>query len=330
MRIEVPWATAQYHRCCLSSNEKHNYDRLLEGIRSFQQRIHLAHPILSEEANRLYLSVVLDHPIFYHVSSSFSVEGGGIWLCPDYVMNEETYRKCAVWVRAELKRLSQIGKGLPVDQRLLLLHDRIVRSINYGNENQCGSHTIYGALNRVAVCEGISKLFKVLCDIWRIPSTVVVGRSEQGGVLSLNRYAEEAEINHSWNICCINGRYYNVDPTFDLNLSSGGQARKDYFLRADSMFLGEHKPFRGLTGPLCPEDRSFYVANHLCVRQRRDVERLLCDLQQTGQRSLVFEIEPAVTVDRAIDWVKRSIERFPVHTYTISLNAPMRIIELNY
>lgn len=59
----------------------------------------------------------------------------------------------------------------------------------------------------IGVCEGISKAFKYLCDKVGIKSGIVIG-NVKGEVAA-----------HAWNQICIEGAWYNIDVTFDMNLS---------------------------------------------------------------------------------------------------------------
>jgi hypothetical protein len=83
------------------------------------------------------------------------------------------------------------------------------------------AHTITGPLlakyDHSGVCEGYSKLFKIICDELEAPSTIVIGKS----------YASLQNMDHMWNYVLMNnGEWYLVDCTFDDSSNSN-----EWFLR---------------------------------------------------------------------------------------------------
>ena len=90
---------------------------------------------------------------------------------------------------------------MPEFEREMLLHDRLAKSITY-DLNEKYAHTAYGALvNGRAVCDGYTQAFQYLLQSVGIQSFMVTGTGKGG--------------NHAWNIVRIDGRYYNVDLTWD-------------------------------------------------------------------------------------------------------------------
>ena len=80
------------------------------------------------------------------------------------------------------------------------------------------SHTAYGALfENYAVCDGYSRLVKMMCDDMGIECRIVVGDVNGGG-------------GHAWNLVKVDGQWYHLDVTWD----DGGSDRYAYFLIPDS------------------------------------------------------------------------------------------------
>ena len=77
------------------------------------------------------------------------------------------------------------------------------------------AHTITGPLlakyDHSGVCEGYSKLFKIICDEFEAPAIIVIGKS----------YASLQNMDHMWNYALMkDGEWYLVDCTFDDSANS--------------------------------------------------------------------------------------------------------------
>ncbi len=87
------------------------------------------------------------------------------------------------------------------------------------------SHTAYGALiNGVAVCDGYAKAVKVLANILGIESGIVTS----------------SEMNHAWNYININGKYYNLDVTFNDPVPESNRRRYTYFNKSNDEMSTSH------------------------------------------------------------------------------------------
>lgn len=84
------------------------------------------------------------------------------------------------------------------------------------------SHTAYGALfEKYAVCDGFSRLTKMMCDDVGLDCYIVIGEVIGGG-------------GHAWNLVKIDGQWYHLDTTWN----DGCGDRSQYFLIPDSYFDG--------------------------------------------------------------------------------------------
>lgn len=119
--------------------------------------------------------------------------------------------------------LKGITPSMPEFEREMLLHDRLAKSITY-DLNEKYAHTAYGALvNGRAVCDGYTQAFQYLLQRVGIQSFMVTGTGKGG--------------NHAWNIVRIDGRYYNVDLTWDDQESDTFHA---YFNLTDERIKDDH------------------------------------------------------------------------------------------
>ena len=157
-------------------------------------------------------------------------------------------------VTAEVNRVlaSLDLDGKTTYEKILTVHDWICSNVSYDYENLNDSsyllkHSAYAALmNRTSVCQGYANLFYRMMLELGIDCRYISGMSDNGS--SVGR--------HGWNIVRIDGKYYNIDCTWDSQ--SWGVYWK-YFLDNTSVFTGSHFPeASSVCDPTTPEFAAAY------------------------------------------------------------------------
>ena len=145
----------------------------------------------------------------------------------------------------EEKKLAQavinkiITKGMSEFEKAKAIHDYMVMNIDYDYDDYLAntipndSYNVMGALkNKYAVCAGYAKTFKLLCELAGLECTYVTGTA--GGP-------------HAWNRVKVDGKWYNIDVTWDDPVSTGKAFddhkynRYSYFLISDQLMYKDHK-----------------------------------------------------------------------------------------
>ena len=117
-----------------------------------------------------------------------------------YAGREETALAKQKYDSAADKLIAGITPDMPEFERELILHDRLADHIAYEDGDRV--HDAYGALvDGKAVCDGYTKAFQYLLQRVGIQSFMVTGIGNG--------------VKHAWNIVRIDGKYYNVDLTWD-------------------------------------------------------------------------------------------------------------------
>lgn len=215
-----------------------------------------------------------------------------------------TYRSTAeqeaqvdVAVQTLLDQLDVYGAG--DYEKVCAIYDYICENVKYDNTGLLFGDekvfTAYAALIRkAAVCQGYASLFYRLALELDVDTRVISGTSKQRA--------------HGWNIVRLNGKYYNLDSTWDATCAQNGQLYQ-YFLRCDADFT-EHSrdeaystelfyktypmantnydatalPLRGdLTGDgQVDEDDAIYLLQHVLMPGDFPVEQT-ADLDRNGR-----------------------------------------------
>lgn len=139
-------------------------------------------------------------------------------------------------------------KDLP--ERYRFLHDYICertaydsRSANTVGEAVDPQHTAFGVLvdGVDVLCEGYAETFKILCDAVGLPCMLVIGEGRQG-----DAFAQPMNVNHMWNVVCLDGAWYSVDVAWD----DGEPIRDTYFLDNTYFLEGRSEQDHRPTGDL--------------------------------------------------------------------------------
>ena len=205
----------KFYRNLLSQEEQKLYDILLIGFDCCENSIRL--PKVDERTvQRVFEAVLYDNPHIFYVeglNTQYTILSANTVVYPVYRFNAETIsnHKCAY--RSVVNRIVAYSKTFDDYEKVKLIHDLFCRKIRYDIHHP-NAHTIVGALiDKVAVCEGIAKAAKLLFDDMGINSCVVFGSAKQDNLLVEN---------HAWNKVNINGFWYNLDITFDVECSKCG------------------------------------------------------------------------------------------------------------
>ncbi len=124
-------------------------------------------------------------------------------------------------------------------QKELALHDYVVNNAKYDQRDENGgipddSYNAYGILiDGVGVCQGYADAMYRLLKAAGIENIMVIGQANNGSGL----------IGHAWNIVKIQGKYYNLDSTWDDPVTDNGTNVLShlYFNITDKQLSVDHK-----------------------------------------------------------------------------------------
>lgn len=250
----------------LSDKEKAAYEALYRGISEHKENIALPYDLKGETYSKLYCLVEKQEAGLFYASSSFytaKVVGNARIMYRDNP--EEIEKRIGEMQIAEKKALDTIGSTKSEQELARRIHDYLIRCCTYiTGEGQLYSSTAYGCLvERKANCEGYAKAFGLLASKVGLQSVLITGRTDKGE-------------NHAWNQVNIDGKWYNVDVTWD-DTDVSGDIRKNYFLCSDEEFGITHFADRAYFEPFKCEDNSknYYVSNDLLINSLEKAESVL-------------------------------------------------------
>lgn len=182
-------------------------------------RIPLDVSLDQEGMSRLYEAFLRDHPRFFFMARTYSLEGyqsEGKTVYNTLVLRftmSQDQRKTALTRLDDAVDKFLANRPQTDDDYLAekYIHDRLLKQCTYdevaagaGSNQHESAYSAYGALvEGKAVCEGYAKAMQLLLNQISIPATVVMG------------YALEDGEPHMWNLVEINGKHYYLDPTWN-------------------------------------------------------------------------------------------------------------------
>lgn len=235
----------------LNKKQQKAYYAIKEGLLEIKDSFPV--PMLDrKELSDIYFMIRMDCPeIFYTVKFSYKYyeESSFAEMIPEYLFKPDKIREHRQAMKSRVEKLARQAKDLDDKGKEEFIHDYLVENVRYDKLKKEYSHEIIGALgNGVAVCEGIAKAVKVLCDALNIWCIVVIAEANP---------EKDIKYRHAWNIIKINGKYYHLDATFDNNITKDEIIRHDYYNLSDKQIFRDHEPLVWQTVE-CTDSDSFY------------------------------------------------------------------------
>ncbi len=143
------------------------------------------------------------------------------WICQNIRYNVDIYRPLALRARYIPEPVDTTSEWKSADE---MFAQKVLR-------------------RGLAVCEGYSRLFKVLCQYAGIEAVVLNGYVRT----NMDRSAERFRTNHTWNAVRIDSTWHLVDPTWGAGYVTYGdefvQQQNDfYFLTPPESLIRDHYP----------------------------------------------------------------------------------------
>jgi len=161
-------------------------------------------------------------------------------------------------------------------------------------------NTIYGCLvNNLSQCEGYAKTLLYLARESGLSAMTVVGQTNDG-------------VNHEWNIVRIDGKYYNIDLTWNDPLSEEDTGRQWYLyfnVRDDEINNITHFPSgNNYTPPECNStDANYYYMNGLVADSYEEAYSIIKREATTAINSKKDYVDVKFTNKEVFEQVKKAL-----------------------
>lgn len=199
-----------YHRLLLPEEDRAAYDRILACWLHQDSVVVLSKLKYSLKSNTTTIvqAVALDHPEIFWVDYYQFIEKRQLFSISLVFNYYQSYQERMTIEKTITGWKNQIIGHLPLyasaEEKYRLLYDYLSREVSYAERGQMYSHTLLGCVPQFghsAVCEGIAKCYKYLCNAISLPCVIVTGTLET---------SDHRAIPHAWNmIPSLNGPKYS-------------------------------------------------------------------------------------------------------------------------
>ena len=282
-----------YYYGILTKQEKAAYRMIYNGIS--KRALNIVVPVLlsPQEVQDVYLKVLYDNPIFYYINQTvirMTGTKGYYVLLPEYLYTSSEIDRINQDIARVLKKIDAKARTMLSNEFRLekYLHDSVVKSVAYDYESlkktDCyNAQSIVGAfLDKKAVCEGIAKAFKLLCNEYSMKCIVVLGKADPSGRFDGNSY-------HAWNLVKVGNGSYHVDVTWDNMYDQGLEhISYDYFNVTTEDIAKDHQPMGKL--PICKDvGLNYFHSTKSFINTYQELFDLI--KQRFNAKSIMFKVE---------------------------------------
>ena len=192
---------------------KENLFALYHAMANFEKTCYLPYPMPQDRVQGLLALLCYECPELFQVdltkpTSYHSYEGQIDVIAVDfpYCMDKATYDDLLAQAKQALTQFDTAGMTILEAEEYI--YDILCHKITY-NATSTHSANVYGALvENQAKCDGIAKAMKWAMENAGFSCMCVDGHPHEGGV------------GHAWNIVPVDGHYYHVDLTADVQSES--------------------------------------------------------------------------------------------------------------
>lgn len=280
----------RYYYSIMSAEERKIYKTIYYALKAKSLNVLVEADTAPETIQDIYMMVLFDNPLFYYINQriiKMSYTPGRYILMPEYLYKPKEIELIDKDIRRKVTEICDNARRVATNDFRLekYLHDSVVKSVAYDydalKKNDCfNAHSIIGAFfDRKAVCEGIAKAFKLLCNECMIKCIVVLGKADPEGVFGEDSY-------HAWNLVKIGNDSYHVDPTWDNMYDKGFEhISYDYFNLTTKYIMKDHRPMGVL--PECNSTRlNYFSATGSFVSTYNELESLVA--KRIDQKAIMF------------------------------------------
>lgn len=276
----------QYYKNQLSPSEQKIYEVLYQGL--LERKSSIGIKICPQaQVKRAFFAVIQDNPMCFAVRDYIMFKAPlQFQLKPNYKMKAKDYEATTKKVEILVADILKTIQTTSLFASLMGIHRYILTELQYELIGLDGHQILGPLLQKKGVCEGISKLVKLLCDQLNIPCILVEG------VVKNQKGKREA---HNWNGIFMDGLWYHFDFTFDLCQQQGNPCPSllcyHYFALTTEQIAFDHFKMN----PVLENHekyRDFFHSNRSYVENIEDLKRYADTQFSRNKYDLAFRLSP--------------------------------------
>lgn len=186
-------------------------------------------PVEKVNANQLkhvFEAVYNDHPELFWLETGYSCKHRQDGECVEITLQynrtaQNLAQSKAEFEKAALAITDKAEQKSTDEEKELFIHNALIEKAEYATSSAMNQSAYSALVSGDTVCAGYARAFQYLMQQVGIPCYYCTGYSGE---------------DHAWNIARIDGKFYNVDVTWD----DTDPATVDYFNKTDAELVGTH------------------------------------------------------------------------------------------
>lgn len=221
------------YRAMLTDNQKLVYDQVYEAVDSRTEEVILCRQLDQTGIANVMEAIFGDHPEFFWLDTAYTYgytsKGTVVKVMLSFNVTVDTFQtsKTAFLNAAStiINNASQYGDDIEKEKSVYM---QLQNLAVYDASSELNQSAYSALVNQSTVCAGYARAFQYIMQKLNVPCYFCSGTANGG--------------NHAWNIVCIDGKYYNVDLSWDDTLGeAANQISYSYFNLSDRTFGLDHK-----------------------------------------------------------------------------------------
>ncbi len=217
----------------LSCDELLVYNQACEAAANYNtDSIDMACPLSEDDLEIVMSAVYFDHPEYFWVNTNYNYGMDSKGICHVFQLTYGIPKSDLANAKVNYNNMvtnivNEASTYSTEEEKERYIHDTLCNLATY--KSGCAlSQSSYSVLSSgETVCAGYARAFQHICNLAGIPCYYITGTSRGQ--------------NHAWNIVYVDGRFLNVDLTWNDSLyESTGTYSYTYFNQPDSVFNNDH------------------------------------------------------------------------------------------
>ncbi|MBO5459732.1 MAG: hypothetical protein J5981_05735 [Lachnospira sp.] len=220
------------YRAMLSDTQKEVYDQIYEGVLELKENVSLCRQLDQSSIKNVMNAVFNDHPELFWLEMGYSYgytsKGTVISVMLKYNETADTLQSSKEKFLSAAGKIINAASVLTTDEEKEKYVYKAIQNMCVYDENAELNQSAYSVfVNGRSVCAGYSRAFQYIMQQLNIPCYFCTGYANGG--------------NHAWNIVYIDGKYYNVDLSWDDSLGDISETISyAYFNLSDKAISVDH------------------------------------------------------------------------------------------
>lgn len=296
----------QYHYAQLTSKQQMAYKKIYYCIKNRMDCV-MVDVVDVKETEKIYYSVIDDHPEFYYVLSSFDyIESDCFIIFPDYSYTQDEINEINQRIADKTDMIIDKTKELNNIEKIKTIYQYIIDITEYKrNTDDQNIKSVF--IENESVCAGYARAYQYLLNKAGIDASYMGGK------------AIDNNEGHAWVMISLDNHYYYSDPTWGDIVTAGMEhSCYAYFMMSSDEMLHYYIPDTNYEITL--EDGYHYFKDVGCYMEEYD-KSIVDKAVKIGlsNKSRVAEIRCADK--KVFERLKREIENNYLGYYVLKSNG---------